>query len=225
MKPNSNQIPLTRPIHAFQSERTTSQPMIATLKQNNDRKMISLKDELESENSNNNEMKTKEILRNLPGLSFQFPNHILKTTNANNCLISKFSRNGKFLAYTSMTGRKYQIIIASISDMKIIHTLQGHTNVIYDLDWAECVMNSSRQYALISASSDRTCMYWRWNEDSVSFQILPHPAFVYAVSFVAYHRNVTTVATGGRDGILRIWKLYSNQVRASILNDLFLLFY
>lgn len=211
MKVNSNSVPLTRPIHAIQSERTTTQPMSHTIKQS-DKHQI-LKDDFELEKNFNNEITANKILTNIPGQLFRFPNHIHKTINASNCLISKFSRDGKLLAFTTMIDRQFQILITSISDMKIIRTLKGHTNIIYDLDWADSSMNSTFQYALISASSDRICIYWSWNENTVSMKILPHPTFLYAVRFLAYGQNMNTVVTGGRDGIIRIWKLYSNIVK------------
>jgi WD40 repeat protein len=88
--------------------------------------------------------------------------------------------------------------------------LQGHMHLIHDLNWRSSSNseNSSVKF-LVSASSDYTAMVWIINkkDKSYSYVILPHPSFVYASIILSSNHKQLTVVTGGRDQILRLWKI------------------
>lgn len=165
IRPNlKNAESVTRPLHAFQSERTTVQNLSEIIKQNNESQMF-------QRNEKYDETKLKE-LSGTKLQPFKFPEHVLKKISANNCLISKFSRDGQLLAFSTIVAGKYSIIIVSIPDMKVIHILNAHTNTIYDLDWADVSTSGLFPKVLISSSSDRTCIHWTMlNENTVTLKV------------------------------------------------------
>lgn len=100
------------------------------------------------------------------------PNSIYKThlePSSNGCLVSKFSPNGQFLAYSFNSD--YNIQIATVPDLKVINTLRGHTNFVYDLDWLADKRKNSFPLHLVSASSDRTAVVWTIEKDRVSLTV------------------------------------------------------
>ena len=80
-------------------------------------------------------------------------------------------------------------------------TLRGHLNVVYDMDWFD-------EQTLVSVSSDRTGIVWFLTPDAYTMRILPHPSFLYAVKCLQISSRHVWVATGGRDSILRFWKVH-----------------
>lgn len=143
-------------------------------------------------------------------------------------MITKFNTNGSLLAFHcgSAKQNEHNIHILSMSKFKDIMILRGHINIIYSLDWSD-------EQTLVSASSDRTAIVWFLSETTYSMkvskycidnsvekkektlcfsyflQILPHPSFVYKVKVLSFHNvaNILYIATGGRDHLLRIWKI------------------
>lgn len=171
IRPNlKNAESVTRPLHAFQSERTTAQHLSEIIKQNNERIVMS-NEKLDDTQHFITETKLNE-LSNLRLQPFKFPDQVLGQLSVNNCLISRFSRDGQLLAFSSTVAGKYSIIIVSIPDMKVMHTLNAHTNTIYDLDWADLSTTGLFPKVLISSSSDRTCIHWTMvNENTVTLKV------------------------------------------------------
>lgn len=159
--------------------------------------------------------------------SCKIPNHVnaaLHQANTKGCLVSKFSPNGQQLALAvipDISGQPHDIIIVQVPGFRKLALLQGHTAVIYSLHWYAA--NDQLCY-LLSVSSDRTAIVWTLNGGCVklSLSILPHPCFVYAgviLSFGLTKQNVFSV-TGGRDGLLRVWKSSKNQVVSSVIKNI-----
>ncbi len=97
------------------------------------------------------------------------------------CLVSKFSPNGQYLAYSFSSD--YNIQIATVPDLKVINTLRGHTNFVYDLDWLADKRKNSFPLHLVSASSDRTAVVWTIEKDQISL----------TVSLYTKHNNSTAL--------------------------------
>lgn len=70
-------------------------------------------------------------------------------------MIAKFSTNGHLLALHCTTYRRHnhEISIMNVNNLKIINTLIGHLNIVYDLEWLN-------ENVLVSVSSDRTAIVW-----------------------------------------------------------------
>ncbi|KAJ6645718.1 Jouberin [Pseudolycoriella hygida] len=154
------------------------------------------------------------LLQRLPGQICKHPNIMYKAhlePSSKGCLISKFSPNGQFLAYSFNSD--YNIQIATVPDLKVINTLRGHTNFVYDLDWLADKRKNSFPLHLVSASSDRTAILWTIEKDRISLTILPHPSFLYAAKFLVNlpgDERCLLAVTGGRDSTIRVWKVVQN---------------
>lgn len=136
--------------------------------------------------------------------------------NTKGCLISKFSPNGQQLALAIVpctSNQQHDIMIVQVSGFRKLALLQAHTAIIYSMHWYE---TEDGLYYLLSVSSDRTTIVWRLDRGCVnlSISILPHPCFVYSgviLSGCIKKQDVWAV-TGGRDGLLRVWRSFVNKV-------------
>lgn len=143
----------------------------------------------------------------------------LHQSNAKGSLVAKFSPNGQQLAVAivpdTIGNQQHDVVIVQVPGFRKLALLQGHSAVIYSLDWYEADADGGLCY-LLSVSSDRTAIAWKLNRGCVnlSLTILPHPCFVY--SGVCLRRCVSKLdlwtVTGGRDGLLRVWKSCANEV-------------
>lgn len=109
---------------------------------------------------------------NSPEQICKYPNTIHKThlqPSSKGCLASKFSPNGQYLAYSLCSD--YNIQIATVPDLKLLNTLGGHTNFVYDLDWLVDKRKNSFPLHLVSASSDRTAVVWTIEKDRISLTV------------------------------------------------------
>lgn len=112
-----------------------------------------------------------------------------------------------------------------VANSKIISILRGHLGIIYDIDWFN-------EHTFVSVSSDRTAIVWSINHDEFTMtvrqnifsmqkiknktyfvfisylQILPHPSFVYTVKAMSISTKHIYVMSGGRDHVLRLWKMH-----------------
>ena len=79
--------------------------------------------------------------------------------------------------------------------------LEGHQDLIYDLDWAKY------SSVLVSCSSDFTARVWNLTKNSASPSVikLQHSCFVYAAVFWPVRNRKLILVTGGYDGTLRLW--------------------
>jgi jouberin len=146
----------------------------------------------------------------LPGQSCRAPNKMIHRVSVANkgCLAAKLSDCGDLLAYSEITEAQSYIHILQIPDFHEVNLLLGHMQLIHDLNWGFTSESSSTKY-LISTSSDCTAIVWVINRKEKAYKsvILPHPAFVYSGLILAVNLRHLVVATGGRDQILRLWKV------------------
>lgn len=155
----------------------------------------------------------KNQWRKLPGQAFKCPAKPMRKImeHKNGSSIARFDKRGAFLAYTKTGDNKSNhIVLLKFPDLKKVLTLNGHVNLIYDLDWMDSASNIDHKCSfIVSASSDKTAIIWAIYEDQYHYKILPHPSFVYGARFLCLKSSSGAshafVVTGGRDGILRLW--------------------
>lgn len=147
--------------------------------------------------------------KKLPGQAFKCPNTLIhkKKILKKGSFVVKFNHDGHLMAFTS----NFEIEIVTVPKFKNLVTLNGHSNLIYELDWLD---KNSRdltfpQY-LVSSSSDKTSILWIIERNSYSLKILPHPSFVYSSKFVSTFIEPLFLITGCRDNAIRVWKLRKN---------------
>lgn len=144
-------------------------------------------------------------------------------------MVAKFSPNGLLLAFHCIASTKsnHEILVMDVNQLQIVHSLVGHLFIVYDITW----LNDD---TLVTASSDRTAIIWFLTEKSFKmkvrnsyvwvkyflhvianydgiFQVLPHPSFIYAAKWLRKSTDFTYLATGGRDCVLRIWKISTDE--------------
>ena len=114
-----------------------------------------------------------------------------------------FSPDEKYLAIGAH-GNRNRIAILRLSDLKIVQTLQGHSEVIRSVSFSP-----SGRY-LASGSEDNTIRIWRFTGRSYTLhQVLKgHSDTVWCVSFDPTGKYL---ASGGRDHLLRVWRWSGNQ--------------
>lgn len=129
-----------------------------------------------------------------------------------NSMTAKFNSNGDFLAFHVESSMNEIRIVSTTNWNKTIIRLLGHRNIIHDINWIN-------DFMLVSASSDCTAIVWRILDEKIDFNIILHSTFVYCVhhlniklkSNTKKSRENVIIASGGRDGILRIWKIILNK--------------
>jgi hypothetical protein len=136
--------------------------------------------------------------------TFNIPNLLLSRRNLSErgSNLVKFSTDGRLLACVDAAKERSDIYIFNIPDFRIVYTLKAHTNLIHDLDWVKGT-DTYPKY-LVSSSSDCSSILWKLMDTTYSYTILFQPTFVYAGKFLKL--NEKEIVTGGRDGILRIWR-------------------
>ncbi|EEZ99617.1 jouberin [Tribolium castaneum] len=125
----------------------------------------------------------------------KFPNKCLVKFNSleQGCFVMKFSPSGKYLACAVQNEDLFYVIVYSIVSLNEVNRFPSHQAIIYCLRWF------SDDVLLLSASADNTvCIH---NLSDSSFQILPHPSFVYCCDI----SKDKVIVTGCYDGIIRIW--------------------
>lgn len=144
--------------------------------------------------------------KKLPGQAFKCTNTLLhkRKISKKGSFVVKFNHDGHLMAFTS----NQEIEIVTVPKFKNIVTLNGHSSLIYELDWLD---QNSRELTfpqyLVSSSSDKTSILWIIERNSYSFKILPHPSFVYSSKFVSTLIEPLFLITGCRDNAIRVWKL------------------
>lgn len=58
----------------------------------------------------------------------------------------------------------HEIIVIQVNNFQITHTLIGHLNIIYDLDWLN-------ENIIASVSSDRTAIIWFLTETNFNMKV------------------------------------------------------
>lgn len=143
-----------------------------------------------------------------------------QTTASKGSLTSQFSPDGKFVAFavapTEGTAN-HNIVILTVPSLKTVRTLKGHTNLVYSLNWIEACVSDT---ILVSASSDRTAIIWMLNHNPSKMYILPHPCFLYTAKILDLSAKELFVVTGGRDKIIRTWRITLDVERTDLVQEL-----
>lgn len=153
----------------------------------------------------------------LLGKAFQIPKKIVykKRLTRKGSLVTAFSSSGHYLAYTDVVETsQHNILILSLPDFAVCHILRGHSGLIHDLEW----INNTH---LISASADQTAILWSIdNGIGALLKVMPHSSFVYAARCLLVERHTLVIVTGGRDGILSIWKCNEKRSSADLYQEM-----
>lgn len=153
----------------------------------------------------------------LLGKAFQIPKKIVykKRLTRKGSLVTAISSSGHYLAYTEVVDTsQHNILVLSLPDFGVCHVLRGHTGLIHDLEWID-------NTHLISASADQTAILWSIdNGIGALLKLMPHSSFVYAARCLLVERHTLVIVTGGRDGLLRVWKCNAKRSSADLYQEL-----
>ncbi|XP_037906618.1 jouberin-like [Hermetia illucens] len=149
---------------------------------------------------------------------------IIRKQLARKCSVCRFNEDGGLLAYAEEVGDEAataDIIIAQVSNLVQQYVLKGHTGTVHCLRWVSSVSTTGKQQVgkqvLLSASEDHTCILWYLAaEGNYSLEVLPHAGPIYSADFLHTFedsnknddsRGSITIATGGRNAVLHIWRI------------------
>ena len=145
--------------------------------------------------------------RKIPGQACKIPNQIFRKVSLQDkgSLNIQFSHDGNYLAFSEVSKNGHLLHIYTFPEMKEAFMMLEHSDIIHDMNWMK-QKQTNHQY-LVTASADFTAIVWNLFEDSYTYSILPHPAFVYASKFLKTDdQESVSVVTACRDNIIRIWK-------------------
>jgi WD40 repeat protein len=163
------------------------------------------------------------------------PNHVLHkfVTDSKGCMAVSFSKDGVFVACAIGSQTGFKINIYAVATGNMVASFSGHSDIVYDLDWA------IGRDELVSASSDGTAKVWTLFPKSSSSDdksgeeigervvVLGHPSFVYCCRYVTPTMSSSSskksaeppgprlIATGAIDGEFRIWDAASGKCLSS----------
>ena len=163
------------------------------------------------------------------------PNNVLHkfVTDSKGCMAVSFSKDGVFVACAIGSQTGFKIHIFAVATGNLVTVFSGHSDIVYDLDWA------TGRDELVSASSDGTAKVWTLfpksssTEDKKSEEtgervtVLGHPSFVYCCRYVTPNLSSSSskkvseppgprlIATGAIDGEFRVWDAASGKCLSS----------
>ena len=147
--------------------------------------------------------------KKLPGQACKIPSKLIHKITLSNkgSMVVKFSFDGNFLAYTEVTRDQFILHVMKFPELVEVFEMREHTELIHEIDWLKQKSDSGNDHHILTASSDFTAIVWKLEHDNYTYNILPHPTFVYTAKFL-YNDDLerTYVATGGRDSTVRIWR-------------------
>ena len=149
--------------------------------------------------------------RRMAGQKCEIPNRMFfrADTAKYGCFTVSFSSSGFYIAAACLSETGYPIKIYDTQSGERFVSLEGHTDLVYDLTW------SADERYLISASSDGTVRVWdvhleRINRPKLS-HILHHNVFVYTVQVYPVQASddetQKILITGSYDGAIRVWEI------------------
>ncbi|CAO1357929.1 unnamed protein product [Diamesa serratosioi] len=147
--------------------------------------------------------------KKLPGQACKIPSKLIHkiTLSDKGSMAVKFSFDGNFLAYTEVTRDQFILHVMKFPELVEAFEMREHTELIHEIDWLKQKSDTGNDHQILTASSDFTAIVWKLEQDNYTYNILPHPTFVYTARFL-YNDDLdrTYVATGGRDSTVRIWR-------------------
>lgn len=145
----------------------------------------------------------------LPGQPCKIPNKVFHKTqfHEKGSMNVKFSCDGNYIAYTEVTKDGSVLHIQKFPEMQEEFKMLEHSELIHDIDWLKQKHIIEGRQRMVTASSDFTAIVWKLETSSYTYNILPHPSFVYASKFLqSDDLSKIQVVTAGRDCIVRIWQ-------------------
>lgn len=147
--------------------------------------------------------------KKLPGQACKVPSKLIHkiTLSDKGSIALKFSSDGNFLAYTEITRDLFILHVMKFPELVETFEMREHTELIHEIDWLRQKSDTANVHHILTASSDFTAIVWKLEGYNYTYNILPHPTFVYAAKFL-YNDDLerTYAATGGRDSTVRIWR-------------------
>lgn len=159
----------------------------------------------------------------LPGQACKIPNQIFHKIHLREkgSMIVKFSFDGHLIAFNEATKDGSIIHIQKFPEMQEIFTMLEHSGLIHDIDWLKQKNPMNEQQCFITASSDFTSIIWKLEFSSYTYNILPHPSFVYASKFLqSDDTSRLQVVTAGRDCVIRIWQSQTKREGFELIQEL-----
>lgn len=145
----------------------------------------------------------------LPGQACKIPNKVFEKISfrEKGSMNVKFSQDGNLIAFTEVTKDGTILRIQKFPEMQEIFTMLEHSELVHDIDWLRKKPTLDGHQWMVTASSDFTSIVWRLDQSCYTYNILPHPSFVYASKFLQNDDSSTIqVVTAGRDCFIRIWQ-------------------
>lgn len=145
----------------------------------------------------------------LPGQACKIPNQIFSkiSFHEKGSMNVKFSQDGNLLAFSEVTRDGAVLHINKFPEMQEVFTMLEHSDLIHDIDWLKQKQVANGRQWMVSGSSDFTAIVWKLEESCYTYNILPHPSFVFASKFLqSEDSSKIQIVTAGRDCIVRIWQ-------------------
>ena len=102
-------------------------------------------------------------------------------------------------------------ISIQVPSFSVLCVLAGHHGLVYSMSWSPA--GEGELPSLASASADGLVKVWSV-EGAVVESVLPHPCYVYAVSYLA---DSAHIVSGAYDSCLRFWSTGSDGVQVRIV--------
>ncbi|CRL00858.1 CLUMA_CG014109, isoform A [Clunio marinus] len=159
----------------------------------------------------------------LPGQACKIPNKKFHkvTFNEKGSMNVKFSYDGNLIAFTEVAKNSVILHIQKFPEMQEVFKMLEHSDLIHDIDWLKQKHSLKGVQWMLTCSSDFTGIVWKLEQNSYTYHVLPHPAFIYASKFLQHEdTSKLQVVTAGRDCIVRIWQIRKNLEGFELVQEL-----
>lgn len=146
----------------------------------------------------------------LPGQACKIPTKVLHKLSFHDkgSMNVKFSQDGNLVAFSEVTKDGSVLHIQKFPEMLEVFTMLEHSDLVHDIDWLKLKQSLEGSQWMLTCSSDFTAIVWKLELSCYTYNILPHPSFVYASKFLQNEDSSKIhVVTAGRDCIIRIWQM------------------